>query len=111
MLQRLLCGSDFAPIGLLQMFNSGGAISMIEYKSSEQGPNEASLSSIEIKVHGYGEFGAYSSVKPRDCLVNSSSSKFSYNPHSGMVKVLLPQVEGFSLDVIFTFPQDREQEE
>lgn len=106
-LQRLLCGAHFAPIGLLPMFNSGGAISTIEYESSE-GPNEAPSELIKIKVHGYGDFGAYSSVKPRDCLVNSSNSDFLYNPHIGMVKVVLPEVEGLSLELVFTFPQDRE---
>ncbi|KAI5077723.1 hypothetical protein GOP47_0007547 [Adiantum capillus-veneris] len=95
--KTLSTGSYFAPIGLLQMFNSGAAILDFAVESSV----ETALNMIRLKVHGCGEFGAYSSVKPQDCLVNTVHSTFSYDPLIGLLKVLLPGIEGFSQDIVF----------
>ncbi|MCO5571400.1 hypothetical protein L7F22_025140 [Adiantum nelumboides] len=98
-LKTLPYGSYFAPIGLLQMFNSGGAI--LDFITESSG--ETALSTIRLKVHGCGEFGAYSSVKPQDCLVNTEVSTFFYDPHTGLLKVLLPRSECLSQDIVFRF--------
>jgi len=52
----------FAPIGLTNMFNSGGTIQELEYIES----GVAEKSSVEIKVKGGGNFLAYSSGSPRN---------------------------------------------
>ena len=115
-LQRLVgCGAHFAPIGLLHMFNSGGAIRALHYhedeKQLEQHVSEevvcnntsSSSSWVEMKIHGCGEFGAYASIQPKHCFLNKLDLQFSYDPLSGLLKVLIPQLEGFAQDLIFTF--------
>lgn len=61
-------GLSFAPLGLIDMFNGGGAIQGLKY--------EASVVSLEVK--GCGRFGAYSSAKPRRIAVGSSAVEFEY---------------------------------
>ena len=62
----------FAPIGLLNMFNSGGAVKCIEL-------GQSSLSSKEIHVNvmvkGEGKFGAYASCRPKLCMVGITRSR------------------------------------
>jgi raffinose synthase len=43
-----------------------------------------------IEVKGCGKFGAYSSAKPRKCIVDSNVVDFVYDSNSGLV--------GFNLD-------------
>ena len=115
-LQRLAgCGAHFAPIGLLHMFNSGGAIRELHYHEDDQqleqhvseealcNNTSSSSSWVEMKIHGCGEFGAYASIQPKHCFLNKHKLQFSYDPLSGLLKVLIPQSEGFSQDLIFTF--------
>ncbi|GFZ11983.1 chloroplast RNA-binding protein 31B [Actinidia rufa] len=54
----------FAPIGLLEMYNSGGAVEALNCAVDVQG------CSIKIKARGGGRFGAYSSAKPSCCKVD-----------------------------------------
>lgn len=103
-------GFSFAPIGLIDMFNSGGAVERLAYevkggaKPSElKDDNEATgvgeermesrsnmlVAVVRIEAKGCGRFGAYSSAKPRRCLLGSKDVEFSYNPLSGLVTVEL----------------------
>ncbi|OWM81110.1 probable galactinol--sucrose galactosyltransferase 1 [Punica granatum] len=75
-------GATFAPIGLVKMFNSGGAIKEVKY--------ETLSGSVELKVRGCGLFGAYASVRPRRVLVDSKEVKFGYEEGSGLVTFNLP---------------------
>ncbi|KAM3282281.1 hypothetical protein P3S67_025926 [Capsicum chacoense] len=58
-------GSRFAPIGLVNMFNSGGAIKELKYET------EGKSGLISMKVRGCGTFGAYSSTKPKRIQVHN----------------------------------------
>lgn len=60
----------FAPIGLINMLNSGGAIQELEYK--EDG--------TKLKVKGEGTFLAYSSESPNKCVVNGDVAAFKWLP-------------------------------
>lgn len=62
-------GVSFAPLGLIDMFNGGGAIEGLKYESG-------SLVSLELK--GCGRFGAYSSTEPKKVTVGSSVVEFEY---------------------------------
>lgn len=68
-------GIRFAPLGLVGMYNSGGAIDGLSYEGS----------AVRMEVKGCGVFGAYSSVEPRRCVVDSRSVDFDYDLGSGMV--------------------------
>ncbi|KAK6153257.1 hypothetical protein DH2020_012896 [Rehmannia glutinosa] len=57
----------FAPIGLINMYNSGGAVEEYILKDT-----------ITIKARGCGLFGAYSSVKPSCCKVDKKDEEFTY---------------------------------
>ncbi|KAL2534843.1 putative galactinol--sucrose galactosyltransferase 6 [Abeliophyllum distichum] len=99
----------FAPLGLIDMFNSGGAIEGLKYevKTGAQlsdgyegegnGTAEERLENLSIelvtlvsmKVKGFGRFGAYSSAKPRKCKVGLSEVEFAYELASGLVTMNL----------------------
>ncbi|KAL2471565.1 putative galactinol--sucrose galactosyltransferase 2 [Abeliophyllum distichum] len=55
----------FAPLGLIDMYNSGGAIEEFSCKET-----------ITIKARGSGRFGAYSSKKPSSFKSNENMRTF-----------------------------------
>ncbi|WZY75223.1 hypothetical protein YC2023_021607 [Brassica napus] len=70
-------GVSFAPLGLVNMYNSGGAIEGLKY--------DAEKMKVVMEVKGCGKFGAYSSVKPKRCVVESNEVAFEYDASSGLV--------------------------
>ncbi|PIN23823.1 hypothetical protein CDL12_03445 [Handroanthus impetiginosus] len=85
----------FAPIGLVKMFNSGGAIKELNYKAEKPG-------TVDMKVRGCGMFGAYSSVRPTRIQVDTREVEFEYDEASGFVKFALqiPEKEMYLWNVI-----------
>ncbi|CAO2207131.1 unnamed protein product [Urochloa humidicola] len=79
-------GASFAPIGLIGMFNSGGAVRELRFGED---------AGIEIKVRGSGTVGAYSSTKPKRVAVDSKVVDFSYDDACGLVtfELGLPEQE------------------
>ncbi|KAG6402003.1 hypothetical protein SASPL_138872 [Salvia splendens] len=71
----------FAPIGLIDMFNSGGATEGLSFSNDEP--------SIRIEARGCGRFGAYSSEKPTRCTVDGDEVEFEYDPDNGLLIVKL----------------------
>lgn len=107
-MQDLAPGFRFAPLGLVDMFNAGGAVdgltyhilggaNILELDSSFAGEmNGASMhlpesrrgdavAMICMEVKGCGILGAYCSVKPRKCMLGSADAEFSYDPSSGFL--------------------------
>ncbi|KAL0277984.1 UNVERIFIED_CONTAM: putative galactinol--sucrose galactosyltransferase 2 [Sesamum radiatum] len=83
---------QFAPIGLIHMYNSGGAVEECSFKDSV----------VRIKARGWGVFGAYSSVKPSSCKVDSKDEDFSYRSEDGLVTVNLQSESSFKeIDIAF----------
>ncbi|KAF3453742.1 hypothetical protein FNV43_RR04183 [Rhamnella rubrinervis] len=99
-------GFSFAPLGLVNMYNAGGAIQGLRYEAkggielSElesgfegEGNNVARVENnsselvgvVHMEVRGCGMFGTYSSVKPRRCKVEGSEVDFQYESSSGLV--------------------------
>ncbi|KAI3909117.1 hypothetical protein MKW92_044812 [Papaver armeniacum] len=70
----------FAPIGLIDMYNSGGAIEALSYSNS--GSSECV---VKIKGRGSGRFGAYSKTKPKFCLINGKEVEFDYDIKNGFL--------------------------
>lgn len=73
----------FAPIGLLDMYNSGGAIESLHCK------NEISECVVKVQIRGCGRFGAYSNKKPRSCLVDKKEEIMVYNANDGLLVLKL----------------------
>ncbi|KAK7331186.1 hypothetical protein VNO77_25404 [Canavalia gladiata] len=74
---------QFAPIGLTNMYNSGGAVEAVESSSS-------SGSKIHIRGRGGGDFGAYSNLKPKSCSINSEDLKFQFREKDNIFGIAIP---------------------
>ncbi|GJN09672.1 hypothetical protein PR202_ga27697 [Eleusine coracana subsp. coracana] len=68
--------ASFAPIGLIRMFNSGGAIREVRYGNDTD---------VQVKVRGSGTVGAYSSMRPKTITIDSEAIEFSYDDSCGLV--------------------------
>lgn len=80
--KELECGARFAPIGLVKMFNSGGAIKELNYETSN--------GTVALKARGCGLFGAFSSARPKRVLVDLEEAEFSYEEGRGLLALTLP---------------------
>ncbi|KAJ7956736.1 Raffinose synthase family protein [Quillaja saponaria] len=99
-------GFSFAPLGLINMFNAGGAIEGLRYELKggvrlsefEEGNGVAGeevenysdelVGVVYMEVKGCGKFGAYSSARPKRCLVGSNVVDFVHES-SGLVTLSL----------------------
>ncbi|PIN22495.1 Galactinol--sucrose galactosyltransferase [Handroanthus impetiginosus] len=82
----------FAPIGLIHMYNSGGAVEEFSFKDTL----------ITIKARGCGIFGAYSSVKPSSCKVDKNDEDFSYSSENGLLTVNLQGESSYKeIEIVF----------
>lgn len=88
---------SFAPIGLLDMFNAGGAVEEFsaETVSDESlvGGDRAPVANIIVKVRGCGRFGAYLSMRPMKCRLDSSEVEFSHDAATGLLTLEMPVPE------------------
>ncbi|XP_019056471.1 PREDICTED: probable galactinol--sucrose galactosyltransferase 2 isoform X2 [Tarenaya hassleriana] len=75
----------FALIGLLDMYNSGGAVDGLDASM------ESSGSKVRVKARGCGRFGVYSNKRPKLCMLERKEIEFSYDSDSGLVKLELEQ--------------------
>ncbi|KAK7281976.1 hypothetical protein RIF29_10401 [Crotalaria pallida] len=85
---------QFAPIGLLDMYNSGGAIEALDLDCTM----DVAECIIKIKGRGSGRFGAYSNVRPKRCVVDTKEEEFSYNPENGLLTIKI-DCEGNTRDI------------
>ncbi|WVZ62420.1 hypothetical protein U9M48_012176 [Paspalum notatum var. saurae] len=83
-------GAAFAPVGLLDMFNAGGAVEGCEVRSGGDGGASAT---VALSVRGCGRFGAYCSRRPARCVLDSADVDFGYDAGTGLVTVDLPVPE------------------
>jgi raffinose synthase len=106
-LKEIASNISFAPIGLLEMFNSSGAIEQFDIHTASQKPelfdgeisseltnslndNRSPTASISLKVRGCGRFGAYSSQRPLRCSMDNSETGFDYDYDSGLLTLVIP---------------------
>ncbi|KAK1292491.1 putative galactinol--sucrose galactosyltransferase 6 [Acorus calamus] len=105
-IKDLAPGFRFAPLGLMDMFNAGGAVEGLTYEA-RAGADDASdfgdcavmrtvenrsaeaVARVVMEVKGCGRFGAYSSAKPRKCLVGGEDVEFVYESCSGLLTLML----------------------
>ncbi|KAG6402005.1 hypothetical protein SASPL_138874 [Salvia splendens] len=82
---------QFAPIGLINMYNSGGAVEDCTFGET-----------VTIKARGRGLFGAYSSKKPRFCKVEKKDEEFTYSSESGLLTVDLQSDSSFKeIEIVY----------
>ncbi|KAL8463083.1 hypothetical protein ACS0TY_033923 [Phlomoides rotata] len=87
---------QFAPIGLINMYNSGGAISAVE------AIGDFSCNIIRIKGRGEGIFGAYSNADPKFCNVNMDEVEFKWSSEQHFLKVHVPRgTNSWEMDIHF----------
>ncbi|XWS70734.1 hypothetical protein CRYUN_Cryun03dG0073800 [Craigia yunnanensis] len=121
----LASGFSFAPLGLISMYNSGGAIEWLKYEVNDcanlseldvgyggessglggmrvENCSNESVGKVLMEIKGCGNFGAYSSAKPRKCTVGSNEVEFVYESSSGLVKFSLEKLpeEGQRVHVV-----------
>lgn len=86
-------GFSFAPFGLIKMFNAGGAIDGLTYQvRSGAAHGDEIIGKVQMEVKGCGQFGAYSSTRPKRCRVGSEEVDFEYDSGSGLVTLSLDQM-------------------
>ncbi|CAN4106540.1 unnamed protein product [Withania somnifera] len=83
--------AKFAPIGLTNMFNSGGAIQGLQYE--EATGEGANCASAKVEVKGGGKFLAYTSVLPSKCYLNGAEVEFEWTSQDGKLILNLPWIE------------------
>ncbi|KAJ1258239.1 hypothetical protein BS78_10G059600 [Paspalum vaginatum] len=97
-IKELAPGFRFAPIGLVDMFNSGAAVEGLTYHLLDGarmiGDDGSAISAgavglVCMEVRGCGRFGAYSSVRPSKCTLGSAPVEFAYDSSAGLVVVEL----------------------
>ena len=80
----------FAPIGLPQYYNSGGAVNEWQQVS----PNR-----ITLRVRGSGQFLAYSRNRPVSIIVNEAMVDFTFDEQTGRLEFLLSGKQSESLTI------------
>lgn len=105
--QEVATNISFAPIGLINMFNSSGAVEQFEVHPSSEKPelfdgeisselpsslsdNRSPTATIGLTVRGCGRFGAYSSQRPLKCQVDDAVVEFIYDADSGLLTFNVP---------------------
>ncbi|KAK7291612.1 hypothetical protein RIF29_06903 [Crotalaria pallida] len=71
---------QFAPVGLVNMLNSGGSIQSLEYDEQK--------TLARIGLRGHGEMRVFASEKPVSCKINGAPVEFDYEDN--MVRLQVP---------------------
>ncbi|KAF2316356.1 hypothetical protein GH714_041697 [Hevea brasiliensis] len=80
---------QFAPIGLVNMLNTGGAIQSLAYNDSNR--------SVRIGVKGAGEMRIFASEKPRGCRIDEKEVGIEYEECMVVVQVPWSASSGVSM--------------
>lgn len=108
-------GVQFAPIGLINMLNPGGAVMSVKYDSTvhrwyssppQRGSNRTGQSqnvsmTAHVEVKGAGSFVAYCSRLPLSCRIMDREVSFNYDEATGKLTVQLPR--GGPIERLLTF--------
>ncbi|GMH25691.1 hypothetical protein Nepgr_027534 [Nepenthes gracilis] len=80
---------QFAPFGLVNMLNSGGAIQSLDLDDEQK--------TVRIGLRGEGKMMAFASEKPRACRIDGKDVKFEYVEHMVAVPVPWPGLSTSSM--------------
>lgn len=82
---------EFAPIGLVNMLNCGGALQSLEIDENE--------GLVKVRVRGCGEMRVFASKEPRSCKIDGEDVEFEYGDDK-MVKIQVPWPSSSRLSTI-----------
>ncbi|TXG50225.1 hypothetical protein EZV62_022749 [Acer yangbiense] len=86
-------GIQFAPIGLVNMLNSGGAVQSLEVIDDDDDDHKL----VRIGVKGCGEMKVFASEKPLACKIDGVCVKFSYKDQMVILHVTWPNSSTLSV--------------
>ncbi|KAA8530209.1 hypothetical protein F0562_004918 [Nyssa sinensis] len=81
---------QFAPIGLVNILNTGGAIQSVEF-------NDDDGNWVKVGVKGSGEMRLFASEKPIACLINGVGVACKYEEQMVVIQVPWPNSSGLSI--------------
>ncbi|OVA19883.1 Glycosyl hydrolases 36 [Macleaya cordata] len=81
---------QFAPIGLVNMLNTGAAIQSLTFDDDEN--------SVQVGVRGTGEMRVFASEKPKICRIDRNEVPFTYDEK--MVVIQVPWISSSELSLI-----------
>ncbi|KAK8678298.1 hypothetical protein V6N13_143803 [Hibiscus sabdariffa] len=88
---------EFAAIGLMNMYNSGGALESVEGSAATAtatataaDTSGSSKYTIHVKGRGAVCFGAYSDRKPISCSINMKDEDFNFNAQQNLLTITIP---------------------
>ncbi|KAF8399748.1 hypothetical protein HHK36_015619 [Tetracentron sinense] len=84
---------QFAPIGLVKMLNSGGAIQSLAFNDDDN--------SVQIGVKGAGEMRVFASEKPAACRMDGEDVAFTYDECMVVIHVPWPNSSNSVIDYLF----------
>ncbi|KAK9272818.1 hypothetical protein L1049_003196 [Liquidambar formosana] len=85
---------QFAPIGLVNMLNTGGAIQSLAFDEEDD--------SVQVGVKGTGEMRVFASERPRACRIDGEDVAFAYDGHMVIIQVPWPSSSNLSvIDYLF----------
>ncbi|KAK4752348.1 hypothetical protein SAY87_021146 [Trapa incisa] len=90
---------EFAPIGLINMYNAGGAVETVE-SCNEVG--SSSNPQLRIKGRGSGTLGAFSDARPKSCFINSEEGSFEFSQEDNLLTVRIP-ARTISWDIVLSY--------
>ncbi|KAG2710435.1 hypothetical protein I3843_04G026800 [Carya illinoinensis] len=82
---------QFAPIGLVNMLNTGGAIQSLAFNDHE------ASNSVQIGVKGTGEMRVFSSEKPIACKIDDKVVPFEYKDFMVVIQIPWPSSSNSSM--------------
>lgn len=95
---ELVGGVKFAPIGLTNMFNSGGTILEVEHSG------DGGEASVKVKVKGGGKFLAYSTGEPEKICVEGVEAGYEWFGDGKLtVELSWKEEDGGVSDIVFSF--------
>lgn len=80
----------FAPIGLVNLLNTGGAIQSLTFNDAED--------MVQVAVRGTGELRVFASGRPKDCRINGEEASFVYDEY--MVVIHVPWIDSSKFSLI-----------
>ena len=88
-------GVLFAPIGLVDMLNAGGAVLASAFAPAEGGNNggDGCAPVAALRVRGAGAFACYASHRPARVAVAGADAPFEYDAAQGLLRFELPAEE------------------
>ncbi|EEF32763.1 hydrolase, hydrolyzing O-glycosyl compounds, putative [Ricinus communis] len=97
-IKEIISNISFAPIGLLDMFNSSGAVDQVEIRTASDGKPELFDGEVSSELttslsENRSPTATIEMRRPLKCLVGGAETDFNYDSDSGLLTLTLPVPE------------------